>query len=427
MNNIVLDIKNKIKDNKVIVACSTGVDSCVLLDLCLKAIDKNQIIVAHVNHGVRSESKIEEEYIKNYCKLNNIVLEVEHLSFDSNSNFESVARSKRYSFFEKIAYKFNAKYILLAHHANDNLETMLMRFMKQSSLKGYAGIEEESCYRDLILYRPLLKVSRLEIEEYANNNNIKYFNDLSNSEDDYLRNRIRMDIVPLLLKENPNLIEAVNYYNESLLGAASVLESYVDDFVKSNVLITDDYIKFKINKLLVLNNYLIKEILFSLLKPFSLSKSLISEIIKILKSDKNKVVNKILNNLTLVKEYGECIFITKEVEKLDFYLEVNEYGTYDLIDNAKLIVEKNNCYYKAGNKVVCYNILSMPFVVRSKTNGDRIIRKKKNKKTLEETLYTQKVNDVLTNKKVSYLDRLNTLVVTNKDNEVVIILGLTIS
>ena len=63
MNNIVLNIKNKIKDDKVIVACSTGVDSCVLLNLCLGALNKEQIIVAHVNHGVRIESKDEEEYI----------------------------------------------------------------------------------------------------------------------------------------------------------------------------------------------------------------------------------------------------------------------------------------------------------------------------------------------------------------------------
>ena len=60
MNNIILNIKNKIKDSKVIVACSTGVDSCVLLDLCIKALDKSQIIIAHVNHGVRKESEIEE-------------------------------------------------------------------------------------------------------------------------------------------------------------------------------------------------------------------------------------------------------------------------------------------------------------------------------------------------------------------------------
>lgn len=427
MNNIVLNIKNKIKDEKVIVACSTGVDSCVLLDLCLKALSNKQVVVAHVNHGMRKESEIEEEYIVDFCNKNSISFEVEHLRFDSITNFESAARSKRYAFFEKVAKKYQAKYVLLAHHANDNLETMLMRFLKQSSLKGYAGIEEESCFKNLILYRPLLKVSRLEIEEYANNNGIKYFNDLSNGEYDYLRNRIRLDIVPLLMKENPNLIEAVNYYNESLLGASKLLEDFIQDFVRCNVIITDTVIKFKVKALLELNDYLIKEVLFSLLKPYGLSISLINEIIKVLKSDKSKVVNKILDDLTLVKEYGNCIFVKSEVKKIDFSLTVNDFGTYDLINNTKLIVDKNNCYLKAGNRVVCYNIISMPFTVRSRRDGDKIVRKRVNKITLEETFYTQKVSDVLTNKKVSYLDRINTLVITNSSDEVVIILGLTIS
>ena len=427
MNNIVLNIKNKIKDNKVIVACSTGVDSCVLLNLCLSALNKEQIIVAHVNHGVRIESKDEEEYIKSFCKNNNLIFEVEHLCFDSSSNFESVARSKRYAFFESVAAKYQVKYVLLAHHANDNLETMLMRFMKQSSLKGYAGIEEETFFRNLILYRPLLKVSRLEIEEYANNNGIKYFNDESNSEYDYLRNRIRLDIVPFLMKENPNLIEAVNYYNESLLGAAKLLEDFVSDFIKCNVIITDDFIKFKCDKLFNLNDYLVKEVLFSLLKPYGLSRTLINEIIKVLKSEKQRVVNKLMDNLTLVKEYGNCIFIKKEIKELEFSVKICDYGTYDLIDNAKFIVDKNNCYFTTGNSVVCYNNISMPFVVRTRRDGDKIIRKRVNKQTNEVSFYKQKVSDVLTNKKVSYLDRVNTLVITNESDDVLIILGLTIS
>ena len=427
MNNIVLNIKNKIKDNKVIVACSTGVDSCVLLNLCLSALNKEQIIVAHVNHGVRIESKEEEEYIKGFCEKNNLIFEVEHLCFDSSSNFESVARSKRYAFFERIAAKYKVKYVLLAHHANDNLETMLMRFMKQSSLKGYAGIEEETFFRNLILYRPLLKVSRLEIEEYANNNGIKYFNDESNSEYDYLRNRIRLDIVPFLMKENPNLIEAVNYYNESLLGAAKLLEDFVNDFIKCNVVITDDFLKFQFNKLFILNDYLVKEVLFSLLKPYGLSRTLINEIIKVLKSDKQRVVNKLMDNLILVKEYGNCLFIKKEIKEVEFSLKICDYGTYDLINNAEFIVDKNNCFFTTGNGVVCYNSISMPFVIRTRRDGDKIIRKRVNKVTGEVSFYKQKVSDVLTNKKVSYLDRVNTLVVVNESDDVLIILGLTIS
>ena len=132
MNNIILNIKNKIKDNYCIIACSTGVDSCVLLNLCLSALDHNKIIVAHCNHGIRNESNKEEKYIETFCKEHNLKIEIAHFDFEDLSNFENVARKKRYDFFESVALKYNTKYILLAHHANDNLETMLMRFMKKS-------------------------------------------------------------------------------------------------------------------------------------------------------------------------------------------------------------------------------------------------------------------------------------------------------
>lgn len=427
MKDIILNIRNKVKNDSVVVACSSGVDSCVLLDLCMKALNKSQIIVAHVNHGVRSESLQEEEYLKQYLEEQNIICEVAHFSFDDMANFENAARSKRYSFFEDVAGKYHAKYILLAHHANDNLETMLMRFIKQSSLKGYAGIEEESFFKDFILYRPLLKISRLEIEDYANNNNIKYFNDITNYEYDHMRNRIRLDVVPLLLKENPNLIEAVNYYSESLLGAANLLEDIVSSYILNNVDEDANVIKFGLNNFLKLSSYLQKEVLFTILKPYGFSRALINELLKIINSDKNKVVSKLLDNLTFVKEYGTCTFIKNMKIVENFYLKVESIGTYELINNAVLEVDKNNCYYKAGKEVVCYNVLSMPFVIRSRRDGDRIRRKRVNKKTKEVSYYTQKVNDVLTNKKISYFDRVNTLVVTNELDEVVIILGLTIS
>ena len=129
----------------------------------------------------------------------------------------------------------------------------------------------------------------------------------------------------------------------------------------------------------------------------------------------------------LIKEYGYCTFTTHSLKQLDFTLEINDYGTYQLPNNTTLTINKNNCYYTAGNHVVCYNIQSMPLIIRNRKTGDKIKRKKRNKQTQEITYYTQTVSDVLTNKKISYIDRLNTLVVTNKQDEVIIILGLTIS
>ena len=99
MEKIINNLRDKIGNNKVVIACSTGVDSSVLLDITKKALKKEQIIIAHVNHGVRKESNDEETYIRQIAKMENIKLYVEHLDKITN-NFEEEARNKRYQFFE---------------------------------------------------------------------------------------------------------------------------------------------------------------------------------------------------------------------------------------------------------------------------------------------------------------------------------------
>jgi tRNA(Ile)-lysidine synthetase-like protein len=427
MKSVIEQIKKQIKNDSIVIACSTGIDSMVLLDLVFKALPKEQINIAHVNHGLRKESIQEEEYIEKFSKENKLSYFVYHFKFDSLTNFENEARNARYNFFKEVADKTNSKYILLAHHANDNLETIIMRMLKQSSLKGYAGIEQLSIYKNIYLYRPLLKKSRLEIEQYANTNNIKYFNDFTNDQDDYLRNRIRHHIIPHLENENQNLKEAINYFSETLLAANNLVEENVLNFINNNVTKKDNNIFFNISDFNTLNEYLKKETLFTMLKKYSLSTSMINELIKIISSTKDKVVLQINEDLSFIKEYGSCLFTEDETKELEFYLKIEEPGIYNLPNNQILIVEKNKSYFQTGTKTICYNGISMPFIVRSRKDGDKIQRKRTNKETKEVTYYTQKVNDVLTNKKITYLNRIKTLLITNTSDEVIYILGLIIS
>ena len=137
MNNKVLNVVNQMNniltEQKVLIACSTGIDSTVLLDLCLKTNSIDKMVVAHVNHQKRKESDIEEAYIKEYCEKNNIICYTLKLPKESVGNFQEWARNKRYNFFYEIMEKENLNYLLTAHHADDNLETILMRFIKGSS------------------------------------------------------------------------------------------------------------------------------------------------------------------------------------------------------------------------------------------------------------------------------------------------------
>ena len=187
---IINNLKETIKDQKVLLACSTGVDSMVLLDLLLKATVKENITVVHINHQKREQSTVEEEFIKDFSKSQNITCFVHQLPHYDGSNFQEWARKKRYEYFYEDAKLTNSTVILLAHHADDNFETIIMRLLRSSSIEGYAGIRKEKMHRGFLIYRPLLDVSKASIYEYANESGIKFFEDSSNQENDYTRNRI---------------------------------------------------------------------------------------------------------------------------------------------------------------------------------------------------------------------------------------------
>ena len=410
MNNKVLNVVNQMNniltEQKVLIACSTGIDSTVLLDLCLKTNSIDKMVVAHVNHQKRKESDIEEAYIKEYCEKNNIICYTLKLPKESVGNFQEWARNKRYNFFYEIMEKENLNYLLTAHHADDNLETILMRFIKGSSLKGYAGIMEKTMENGYNIYRPLLSLSKEDIKEYAEEEKLKYFVDASNSEDDYTRNRIRKYIVPLLLKENPSLYQAVNTYSQTLLETSKMLEQQINNFVKKRVNVNNNIISFSVKDFLEESEFFQTELLFSLLKPYELATTCVKEIIKKINSSKTKIVTDINNELVLIKEYGQVNFVPKSSMPSEIYLKIEKDGIYKLTNNQKIVVDKNICYLKPSNKELWYNIPELPIIVRTRKKGDSL-RFKGGTKT---------ISNYLTDKKISQIDRMKILLICDKDD-----------
>ena len=158
-------ILNNIKfDNNVVIGVSAGPDSMCLLDLIRKK--TNKIIVCHINHNIRKESKDEEIFLYNYCKENNITFESMTINKYEENNFENEARKKRYSFSEKIMKKYDANYLFLAHHGDDLIETVLMKIARGSNLEGYAGIKEIANFKEYKIIRPLLPYNKEDILKY---------------------------------------------------------------------------------------------------------------------------------------------------------------------------------------------------------------------------------------------------------------------
>lgn len=173
--------------------------------------------VAHINHQIRKEADDDEEYVENYCKKNNIKFHVKRIDVIKFANTnkigtEEAGRKIRYEFFEEILQKTNSNKIVTAHNKNDNAETVLMNIIRGSGTKGLKGIEP---IRDNKFIRPLIKTSRIDIEQYCNENKLEPRIDKTNKENIYTRNKIRNLLIPYIQEEfNPNIIESINRLSE---------------------------------------------------------------------------------------------------------------------------------------------------------------------------------------------------------------------
>ena len=219
---------------KVVVAVSGGPDSICLLNILNNIKDKLniKIVVAHVNHSLREEANEETEYVKNFCKKLNIEcyikkVDILEISKKKKIGTEEAGRKERYNFFDEVFSKTKSDRIATAHNLNDNAETVLMNIIRGSGLSGLKGIEK---VRDYKYIRPLIEISRKEIEEYCKENKLEPKYDKSNKENIYTRNKIRNILIPLLEKEfNPNIVKSISKLSE----LAKLYNEYFNNIIKS--------------------------------------------------------------------------------------------------------------------------------------------------------------------------------------------------
>ena len=219
---------------KVVVAVSGGPDSICLLNILNNIKDKLniKIVVAHVNHSLREEANEETEYVKNFCKKLNIEcyikkVDILEISKKKKIGTEEAGRKERYNFFDEVFSKTKSDRIATAHNLNDNAETVLMNIIRGSGLSGLKGIEK---VRDYKYIRPLIEISRKEIEEYCKENKLEPKYDKSNKENIYTRNKIRNILIPLLEKEfNPNIVKSISKLSE----LAKLDNEYFNNIIKS--------------------------------------------------------------------------------------------------------------------------------------------------------------------------------------------------
>lgn len=244
-----------LKQKRLLLTVSGGLDSMVLLDLFRKL--PYEIGVAHCNFQLRGlESFGDQNFVEDYACQNNIALFVNQ--FDTKAYAEDhklstqvAARELRYSWFYELSDTEHFDYILTAHHADDNLETFLINLSRGTGLEGLIGIPAQN---DKII-RPLLAFSRDEIALYAKENKIAWREDSSNASDKYLRNKIRHNIIPLLKELNPSFLAAFEKTQSHLQESSEMVEDASNMIYQQLVREQGTDLYFDLKRLISLNNY----------------------------------------------------------------------------------------------------------------------------------------------------------------------------
>lgn len=201
----------------LIAAISGGMDSMALLKL-LHAISKQMhftIVVCHVDHGLREDSKVDAEFVEEKAEKGGYAFELCLAPEKPEKvNLEAWARAVRYQFLEEVRSKYDASCVVTAHHLNDEVETHLFRLFTGRISGNAYGISAFSESRKVL--RPLLQVPRLSLKKYAEQKGLEWVEDASNSDLTLSRNRIRHELIPNLSSYNPRVIEAIGEWSERL-------------------------------------------------------------------------------------------------------------------------------------------------------------------------------------------------------------------
>ena len=411
-----INIENSFKFNnndRIVIGCSTGPDSMALLDMLLKIKDKYSldIIVAHVNHNVRKESFEEEKFLKAYCEERNIIFESMIIEDYGDDNFHNEARNIRYNFFEELVHKYNANYLMTAHHGDDLMETILMRIVRGSNLSGYSGFKKIVKMKDYSIVRPLIDYTKVELEEYDKENDVKYYIDSSNSKDKYTRNRYRKYVLPFLKEEDKDVHLKFNKFSNTLLEATKFIDKERTKALKRVL----DNNKILIDKFLLEDKYIQKEILYYLLSEFYqddlilVNDKHIDLILDLINSDKANISINLPNEVIARKDYNN-FEIVKEIESISTY-EI-EFDRVVILPNNKKIEMISDTLDNSNN--ICRlnsSEISLPLIVRTRKMGDKMMVKNLNG--------SKKVKDIFIDKKISLNDRdMWPIVVDSKDNVV---------
>ena len=398
-----------------LVALSGGADSVVLLSL-LKEHGFN-VHAAHCNFRLRgAESDRDEAFCVDLCRQ--LDVELHRVHFDTRTyadlhkvSIEMAARELRYRWFEQLRQDLGADGICVAHHRDDSVETVLLNLVRGTGLRGMTGIQPRNGY----ILRPLLCVSRTEIEAFLAERGQKYVTDSTNLEADVLRNKVRLQVLPLLCELNPAVSENIQRTAENLGEAQEVLDAILDNYKDSNVLELSELEKYGSSEYIV----------FEWLRNYGFNGS---QVRQILNADSGGIVHSeqgfdVLKDRTrLIVEKTDVTFQAHRsvISMPSKRIVVPEEGTYILDENRKVRVRKCAVYVSKDPYVATLDAdkVAFPLTIRRVEKGDWMVPfGMKGRKLL---------SDLMTGLKMNVFEKRRQLVVVDAQGVIVWAVGLRI-
>jgi len=354
--------------SQLLVAVSGGVDSMCLLQFLHT--NDYQVSVAHINYRLRDkESEQDQQLVESYCQSRGIQCYVYELNSSQvamlmSGNLQEKARDMRYNFFTKVIREQQLDHLCVAHHRDDQIETMLINMTRGANLTGLTAMHAQIDH----VRRPFLGITKGDIEEYAKQNKVPYRLDQSNLRSDYDRNFIRNEILDLLYSEIPRsktgLRTTLNFLEEDKRFRDYYLEQERSKYVTQNGEFTI------VNSLNLLSEHAtLGLLLFYLIKEFGFNKSQ-AELILQRQSEEERYFNSATHE-AIVKNDQLVIRTLSKVDSVNLFIE--DLGNYDLGSGVLTLSSADHIQYSSDSNIELASIdfSNGPLVARNWSIGDR--------------------------------------------------------
>ena len=405
-------------EGKYLVALSGGADSIALLK-SLSMLHYN-VEAVHCNFHLRGEeSDRDEAFCRQRCDELGVCLHVAHFATKEYAevhhvSVEMAARDLRYDYFEKLRRDVGADDVVVAHHKDDSVETVLMNLIRGTGLHGLMGIAPR---RDHIV-RPLLCVSRQQIEAFLDDLGVPYVTDSTNLCDDVVRNKIRLNVIPRLKEINPSATEAIAKTASRLRQAAEIFDEAIAGKITEARVKTEDLDDSCLEAVFDIDKIVEEYTLFHILAPYGFSSSMIENVFKALKTARSGAVFCSVSHELLI-DRGKLI--VQAIQPVFQPYRIPEEGIYRLSNQCRLCVTRVPLEEVTFKKGYCDTIfvdadkLSFPLIIRTAMPGDRIHPLGMKGSRL--------VSDILTDEKVNLFDKRRQLVLVDAKGEIVWLVG----